>query len=294
MKFFQKNKEIQQLQGLISTLVWAMVGFAQGLITDARATEVSDNFGISQTTWSVVQSRLRVRAFTEVMAPSLSGQVGTIPNPEGGVLIPSNFFGIAWADYELKKNFRVFYWQRAMITFEPFRGENYFPRDPRFGVRWLQVFDVPGLNTTYDVFLQPNITNNGISNLNILEFGFRTNTSYSIPQSRFNIGLVQEYTSSYFWGSGARSYGWVSPWASFDLNPTFYLMSSMVMTFTNAREDPWLRFKDDWPWTPYIQTGIGVNVNDKLSMNLLLNNHLTAPLNMHNSWASMWMSYSLL
>jgi len=276
------------------------LGLVAGLLcpVNCLATEFIQAADLAKDSWGVVQSKLRVRAFTEMMVPAFDGNTSAVPRPDGSRFIPGNLFNIAWADYEVGNHLRIFFWQRFIITLNSnsqFSGMHYLPRDPRFGVRWLQVFDVPELSTTYDVFIQPNITNNAASNLNVMEFGFRTNTSYAIPHSRWSLGLVQEFTASYFsGGTGPQAYAWVAPWFNYELSPTFSLQSSFFVPVQNLRDRPVLDLTWDSPGGPYMQSGIGINLSQQVSLSFLLNNYLNAPISLKNTWASMWLSLTIL
>ncbi len=278
--------------------VLSLLFFAAVLSQGANATELIQMQEEPQSPWSLIQSKLRVRTFTEMMVPAFDGNTNSVPRPDGSRFIPGNLFNIAWADYEVGNNLRVFYWQRFIITLnsnQELSGVQYFPRDPRFGVRWLQVFDIPELSTTYDVFIQPNITSNYTSNRNVLEFGFRTNTSYTIPHSRWSIGAVQEFTASYFSGGlGPQAYAWIAPWFSYELSPVFSIQTSFFVPVQNLRDRPVLDLTWDAPGGPYMQNGVGINVNKQVSLAFLLNNYLNAPISWKNTWASMWVSLTIL
>jgi hypothetical protein len=129
----------------------------------------------------------------------------------------------------------------------------------------------------------------------VLELGFRTNTTYAIPHSRWTIGAVQEFTASYFsGGAGPQAYAWIAPWVSYELSPVFSIQTSFFVPVQNLRDRPVLELTWDAPGGPYMQNGIGINVNKQVSLSFLLNNYLNAPISWKNTWASMWVSLTIL
>jgi hypothetical protein len=233
------------------------------------------------------------------MAPAFDGNTDSVPRSDGSPYAPSNTFNIFWADYEIAPNLKVVYWQRMLVFLNSnpqFQGVQFLPRDPRFALRFTQVFNVPDLTTTYDVFFQLPFTDNVLSNRNNIELGFRTNTSYAFPKSHWSIGLVQEFTTAYFGGrGGARAFGWAMPWASYELTKTFSTQTALSFPFQNRRSNPsWTEFVWDDPGSAYIQNGIGINVTNQVWMAVFLNNYLFAPVSLNNTWASLWLSLTIL
>ncbi len=255
-----------------------------------------------------LEPRLRIRSFTEFMTPAFQGHTDSVPSPDGTPFLPSNLFNILWADYEIGNNLRIVYWQRTYIflTSNPeFQGFQVFPRDPRFAVRFTQVFNNPNLTTTYDAFFQPQLTNNvGIfpqevtrnifCNRNILELGFRTNTTYQFPGSRWSIGMVQEWTNAFFGGKGPRYFGWANPWVNYQFSKAYSVQSAFFFPIQNKRADQPDHITWDVPGGAYVQNGFSMSVNDRLSVSLLLNNYLFEPLSWRNTWMSVWVSLAFL
>ncbi len=292
-----RKKRFEFPAGAVVLGIFCFLGFISDL-SYCAAEEAGQTLDVMESTWNQIRPRLRMRTFSELMTPSFSGNGDSVPKPNGSRYAPAHLFNIVWTDYEISRNFRLFYWQRFILTlnanpdFQPFQ---YLPRDPRFGARWTQVFDVPGLSTSFDVFIQPNVTANKISNQNIVEFGFRTNTSYAIPQSRWSLGLIQEFTSSYLGGGrGPQAYGWVMNWFSYEFSPVFSTQTAFSVPFQNYRGDSLAKWTWDAPGGPYMQNGIGINLNKDVSVAFLLNNYLSQPISMRNTWASMWVSLTIL
>ena len=50
-----------------------------------------------------------------------------------------------------------------------------------------------------------------------------------------------------------------------------------------------------WAWDmgglPFVQNGVGANLADGLSVTLMLNQYLGAPLTLKNTWASLWFNW---
>jgi hypothetical protein len=144
------------------------------------------------------ESRLRIRNFSEYMTPSLEGSSSAVPSTKSniagqGAFVPTNIFNIFSIDYPITERLRILYYQRAYFFLgrdNDFSGGQLVLRDPRFGIRMAKVFDVPGLNTLYDVYIQPKATYNPVlSTKNNYEIGFRTNTNYTPAGSNLVVVL---------------------------------------------------------------------------------------------------------
>ncbi|MEO5970953.1 MAG: hypothetical protein ABIQ95_13575 [Bdellovibrionia bacterium] len=287
--------------------VWSTLGFLAfaalhlGTSNEVRANLPTDEVkpaGLQQSTQLSVRSKLRIRNFIEFMTPALQGQSSSIPNSDGSGYIPTTVFNIFSADYEIAPNYRILYTQRVFLflTEDPdFQSMSIFGRDPRFGLRRTQVFDLPNLNTTYDLYFQPGISNNQISGGNRFEVGFRTSTNYVLPGTRWTLGIVQELTTGYLdvYGTGLRAYGWFVPWFSYDLSDKISLQHFTNLAFKNPRNLTWTQFKwDDQP--PFMQNGVNFNLTKSVSASLFLNNYLGVAPTLRNTWASLWLSIDLI
>jgi len=286
---------------LIAVLPLSLVTQASANTQLTPLTQISDATARlpEQTVAVQAQSKFRIRNFTEFMTPAFQGRTRSIPNRDGSEYIPATLFNILAIDYEIAPDYRILYHQRALLMLTPnssFQGLNLFGRDPRFALRRTQVFDVPHVNTTYDLYVQPGIANNQLSDGNSFEVGFRTNTSYSPPGTRWNFGLLQEFTTRYLNPSGQgrqRAYGWFMPWVSYDLSQKISLQHFTTLPFTNLRSQPWTSFQWDDP-PPFIQNGIGLNLTKTVSASLFINNYLGVGPTLSNTWASVWLSLDLL
>jgi hypothetical protein len=287
--------------------VWSTLGFlavgASHLCSLNQVHANSQNSEVlpilsQQTAELPVRNKLRIRNFIEFMTPALQGHSSSIPNSDGSEYIPTTLFDIFSAEYEIIPNYRILYYQRVFLLLtedSSFQGMSLFGRDPRFALRRTQIFDVPNLNTSFDLYFQPGISNNQISGGNRIEVGFRTNTNYAPPGTRWTLGIVQEITTGYLdaYGTGLRAYGWFMPWFSYDLSNRISLQHFTNLPFKNPRNLSWTQFQwDDQP--PFMQNGVNFNLTKSVAASVFLNNYLGVAPTLRNTWASLWLSIDIL
>jgi hypothetical protein len=221
----------------------------------------------------------------------------------GTPLMPTNAFNIFWTDYEIAKDWKLVYWQRAQIYFAETRtatAPDATLRNPRFGIRKVNVFKVPNLQTTYDFFLQPGLATEGRSDIKgrSYEFAIRTNTSYNFPGTRWNTGLITEMTVSMASemteaaSKNANFYGWAMPWLSYDLSSHVSTQHYATVNFQQLRNSSRLLHWDD-PM-PYIQNGVGFDLNSSIWAAAFINNYLGTAPTLANTWASVWLTLKVL
>ena len=170
-----------------------------------------------------------------------------------------------------------------------------YPRNPRFSVRRTEVFNVPGLRSTLDVYIQPGLAPEANLMGRRLEVGFRTNSNYSIPGSRWEVGEVSEVNyelihDPLLYGT---TYGWAGIWANYQLSERFATQSYLTVNFAHEIDRPTLSLQLDFP-RPYMQNGIGVTITDSVWMAFLINNYLELGPNWKNTWTSIWLSVDFL
>ena len=288
--------------GTLVILASAMMIQNIGSASANEGEPLNQSFTSTSKTWSLLKENLRISTFTEVMSPSLSGTPTSVPLPYGGEYVPSNIFQIIWADYPIAKNLRVLYWQRMLLFLsansDPAFQSNiqFVPREPRFALRWIDGLNIPNLSTTFDFYFQPGVTNNVVSSGNRYDFGFRTNTAYSFPKSKWSIGLVQEYNIGALdpKGQGARAWGWFMPWASYEINPKFSTQHVMYYGIRNERNNKIHQYHWDDAGMPYIQNGVGYNVSKSVQVAAFVNNYLAVRPSLKNTWTSLWLSMNIL
>jgi hypothetical protein len=83
------------------------------------------------------------------------------------------------------------------------------------------------------------------------------------------------------------------PWASYDINPTFSTQHYCIVNFEHQRGKALHRFDWDYPM-PYIQNGLGINVSKVVWTSIFLNNYVNTAPTLKNTWASVWLSLTLL
>ncbi len=266
----------------------------------AAETEPDKSIVEEESTLKTLRKKVRMRTFTEFMTPAIDNHQNYIPWEDGSALLPTNTFNIVWVDYEIAKDTKIVYHQRFNMNYAASpRGEGVHTvfRNPRIALRRMNVFNVPNLNTMYDVYIQPGLAPESELAGRNLEFGFRTNTSYSIPRSRFTIGAYSEFTTAICFNKpgpqgSSNAYGWLMPWASYDLNKTFSTQHYATVSFQHIRETQGI--VHDYPMPLNVQNGIGINISENIWAALLLNNYLNTKPTLANTWASAWLVLSLL
>ena len=223
------------------------IGIVQG--STVRADDSNSQTSVAteeESTFATIRKKVRLRSFTEYMTPAFNNNQNYIPYGNGDALLPTNAFNIIWIDYEIAKDVKVVYWQRSNTNFaSSARGENvsFVPRNPRFALRKVNVFNVPNLTTTYDIYFQPGLAYEGNGAGRNYEFGFRTATSYAIPASKWSIGATTEFTGaigtvSKLPSSSSNLYGWAMPWTSYELSKIFSTQHYMTVSFQHLRGTP--------------------------------------------------------
>jgi hypothetical protein len=243
------------------------------------------------------QDSLRIRSFTEFMTPALNSTQNQIPNPSGEPYIPTNIYNIVWADYAIGSETKILYWQRWLVNF----ADGYYgpaittvPRNPRFALRKTNVFPIPHLSTTYDIYIQPGVAPEAATEGRDLEFGIRTSHSYEFPKSRWSVGLVTELTASLTdrdIRTGADSYGWMMAWGSYELNSIFSTQHFFTLNIEHVRGTSGLSW--DSP-LPFVQNGIGIQISQSIWSAVFLNTYLIALPTVSNTWISVWLSLNIL
>ena len=287
------NWRMHPLNASRLTLLFIACSFVYSVSTFAADTKLTPETQ-QKTTFQTIKEKIRVRTFSEFMTPSITGNDTNVPTPEGDALFSTNAFNIAWIDYEVANNWRLLYWQRALVFFSgtpDAPGMSVMARNPRFALRRTNVFSVPNLTTTYDLYVQPGLAPEATTQGRKLEMGFRTNTSYEFPHSKWSMGAITEFTVSPF-SSTADYYGWAMSWASYDLNKTFSTQHYATVNFRHEKGAQGL-FQWDEPM-PFVQNGIGVNISEQVWVSVFLNNYLTMAPTLKNTWASLWFVLTVL
>lgn len=251
---------------------------------------------VKKSGWETFKQRARIRTFSEFMTPSTNNHDYAVPNPDGTELNPTNIFSIAWMDYEVAEDTKVVYWQRfnTYLPQTPTAGAfDTVLRNPRFALRKVNVFKNPNLTTTYDLYVQPGMAPEASLSGRTFEFGFRSSTSYAFPKSKWNVGLITESTISISDHAtrSANFYGWLMPWTSYDLSKTVATQHYFSLNFEHLRGTQGLQL--DTPM-PYIQNGIGLNFSPEIFAAVFINNYVQALPTLANTWASVWLSLSIL
>jgi hypothetical protein len=286
-----------------SLTLWMLAALiCMSIHTRAYADDVAEINTTTQeekTTWQALRSKTRMRTFSEFMTPAIDGDGKSVPETDGTAYAPTNTFNIAWVDYEIFKDWRIAYWQRFSVNFASTNngsGVHTWARNPRFALRRTNVFNNPNITTTYDVYFQPGFAREGETRNRNLEGGFRTATSYVFPKSRWSIGAITEFTLSYASEnikSDNNMYGWVMPWASYELNSMFSTQHYFTLNFKHERPKPASDLSLDDPF-PYIQNGIGMNVTKSIWAAAFINNYIGPTPSLRNTWASLWLSMTFL
>ena len=238
------------------------------------------------------QSRFRFQTYGEIMSPAISGDHKGIPTSDGFKLAPANIDGRFWIDYEISENMKFLYWQRYFGSFD----NGFLLKDPRIGIRKLRFFEVAGLETTYDLFIQPGITPASQDTGRAIDIGTRTNTLFHLPKSNFSIGILAELVGSIYGKQTTANdmSGFFIPYLTYDFNSVFSTQHYFVFPIKHEIGTSATHFQWDFTGMPFMQTGLGINVNRSIWVGLFLNNYLVAIPSLSNTWASSWISFSLI
>ena len=252
-------------------------------------------FAASLQAASELIERIRIRNFSEFMSPSFQGGTGAIPGSDGKGLAPSLMTGFFWADFEVSPNYKILYFQRNTLTFSNFGGASEFQlklQDPRFGLRRTQLFDVPGLITQYDFYVQPGVTAESRARGRQFDLGVRTFNRYSFQGSRFSIGAVTDVAFSRFDSGrdGADLSGTLVPFISYSISARVSTQHWFVLPFQHKSSG----FSFDFPFMPLTQNGVNIDLSKTASVSLMLNHYLLVAPTLKNTWASLWVNFALL
>lgn len=240
----------------------------------------------TQTQARLIQEQLHAGNFNEWMTPSLRS--ANIPNANGSPLAPTNIDGRVWLDCGLTPKYRVLFWQRYFI----FPTGEISPYDPRIGFRIVNAFDIPHLSTVYDFYILPGITRMAHDVNRIFEFGVRANTTYSIPKSRWDTGLLFEMNATLYGEASQRKqvWGFFAPWTSYKISSRF--STQHWFTFPVKYQQGSLAW--DITGMPFVQNGIGFSASKSVWIGMFLNNYLLAAPTLQNTWTSLWLNFSFI
>lgn len=299
-KSSDERNSVTQLLILFATLTFTPLAFAEEIPT------VNPQINQEKTTFQILKEKLRIRSFTEFMTPAISGNGFNTPSSTGptapktdveGVLGPTYTFNYFWVDYEIGNDWKVVFWQRYFVFFGPDEVTT-LARNPRFAIRKVNPFASKNLTGTYDLYIQPGTSPEAFNVMSrSFEFGFRHNTAYVFPASKWSIGAVGEITyslSSTGAMTGTNYNGWIMPWVSYEINPTFSTLNFLTLNFQHFRKDGSANLLVwDLP-APMTQNGIGINLAKEVQVSVLLNTYLHEPPTLKNSFFSIWLNLNFL
>jgi len=246
------------------------------------------------------QESVRFTYYGELMSPALVGTRSAVPRGDGSALTPFNLYGWFSVDVEAFSGVRLLYFQRFLVDLADERRGALTASpsllDPRVGIRLLNLGSLEGLRHTLDAFLQLPVTEPSREQGRRLDAGVRSNASYAPSHGRWSLGLITDaFGSSYREaGEGPLVTASLSPWGSITLTPTLSTQHWVLLPFQYGRRDGGLGFSWDYPaMGPYIQNGLGWEVNEHVWVALFVNNHLSALPTFQNTWVSGWLYLSL-
>jgi hypothetical protein len=241
----------------------------------------------------------RFQSSHEFMTPHLSGDSTSVPNADGSELIGTNLLGFFWLDYRFTEGFRFLYYQRHQVLLDKTESHSTVQTpllDPRFGVRQ-DINSTSGLNGYIDYFFQPGITPRSKTEGKQFDVGTNINLTYPLPASRWSIGTTTELTASYCTqeeecSDFAASF---APFLSYTLSNRLSSQHWLLFPFQHLKGNPAQKLSWDMPTNgPIMQNGIGFTMSDQLWLALLLNNHLTEPPQLRNTWLSLWINLTFI
>lgn len=286
------------------TVLFASLTFSTLTFADTPPTLTDPALTQEKTTFQILKEKLRIRSFTEYMTPAISGLGSNVPSSVGGtapateelgILGPTYTFNYFFVDYDIGDNWKVVFWQRYFVFFNP-TGVTTRARNPRFAIRKVNPFNSTNLTGSYDLYIQPGTSPEAFNEMSrSFEFGFRHNTAYTFPASKWSIGMVGEFTyslSSSGAMTGTNYNGWVMPWASYEISKVFSTLNFLTLNFMQERGSSSF-ISWDLP-APMVQNGIGINISPEIQVSLLLNTYLHNTPTLKNSFFSLWLNLNLL
>lgn len=257
------------------------------------------------------ESRFHFEHFSELMSPSFRSGTGelSVPSSDGGTFAPVNVTSYTWLSYDLTDKWSVVYWQNTELDFnsipdgEPDENSLTVSRvgssmrlfDPRFALRNTLDFGFNGWSLTTDFFLEPGVTDESRESYRQMGVGIRNVFNAPLQSSRFTLGVALEHTFGVY-GSDATEIntlrGSVNPSVSYNFNDTFSTQHYVFLPYTLTQgAEGTSRWAWDMGGLPFVQNGIGANLAEGLSVTLMLNQYIGAPLTLKNTWASLWFNW---
>ncbi len=257
----------------------------------------------SESTWSLIRRKTRVRTFSEWMSPAVDGPENSVPSADGSTpLDPTNIFHILWTDYEFKKNFRLLYFQRLQsnLTENSNAPSGTAWSDPRFALRMTDFFASKQWTTTLDLYYHAPTSDSSRTINRTGEVGAQWAGLYSIPRNRWSVGFLSEIRRSFFSTSGSGGSTWsgfVAPRAQYEINSKLTTQHWLVAPYRQVRaagseiDGAW---RWGYPYKPFLQNGLGWTATEQIWLGLLVNNYVGERPTLSNTWASAWLSLTVL
>lgn len=254
-----------------------------------------------QTTWQKIRKRTRASIFSEIMTPSFETQTPSAATPlkDGKPNDPINAFTIFQADYEFLSNTRFLYFQRMPYNFNKIpgaEGNDLTFSDPRFALRLTNFIPSKSIISTVDFYTQPGFSKGSANIERKGDLGIQTNIKYK--NSGWTVGNILDVRHSFFLknGKGNDWTGFAAPYITKDLNSKWSTQTWFSFPWKHARNTD-IRMKNmlwNSPGSPYIQNGLGYSATDSLWVGALVNNFILVKPTLQNTWASLWISVTLL
>lgn len=287
----------------ITGIAIAVVIVSWATSDSALGSSPATSAGTTTSDWTQIRKKIRVRTFSEWMSPAFEGAENSVPSADGQTTLdPTNIFNILWTDYEFKKNFRFLYFQRfqSNLTGNASAPSGTAWSDPRFALRITDFFPSRQWTTTLDLYYHAPTSDASRSIGRSAEIGAQWAGLYLIPQSRWSVGFLTDVRKSFYNspGNGGNYWsGFVAPRAQYEFNSKWSTQHWLVTPYRQIRADGSsldANWRWGYPFNPFVQNGVGWSASQNVWLGLFVNNYLGETPRLSNTWASAWLSLTVL
>lgn len=251
-------------------------------------------------------AEIHLSHFSEFMSPAFTSSHANsaVPGPGGEEYAPSQILNNTWLGYQFQDHWSFIYWQNSQLNLNSLSdpgdlgsGMSFLLNDPRFEIRYDRQLNFSGWSLMTDLFLEPGMTEASRSAGKKTAVGIHQEFEAPISASRFTMGYVLE-TIFGFYGAEAEQAidfcGVFQPWLKYSFNDWLSTQHWVSLPYRHQHGQSGSGWYWDAAGLPYVQNGVGADLSDKISVSVMLNQYLGAPMTLKNTWASLWLNWDAL